>query len=194
MQGQGTWTPTGPDGGITPYADPHQVLEPSYCWNQSFCYEASGTNLLEGRDYFNNIPKPGYTPFLYPHYLASSGSGQQIDVPISHDFGNVIIGTSVIYDIPVRNGGNSTTTVSGVSYPPPAYSGPTDGFIIPGDLEATITKTMTFNPLTAGTFDGDVIFFSDGVGNGTMHVTGVGVAPPAPPAELNVIPMIILRR
>ena len=56
---------------------PHQVTEPCYSWNNT---QAGGSEELassepsieEGRDFFNGTPKPGYTPYTYPHPLVSS--------------------------------------------------------------------------------------------------------------------------
>jgi hypothetical protein len=62
----------------TPVGWPHQELEPSYSWNNvytptgahvNFTVGTAGTTLKEGRDYFNNTPMPGYTPYTYPHPL-----------------------------------------------------------------------------------------------------------------------------
>jgi hypothetical protein len=63
----------------------HQALEPVYMWNDKYTPNNSdvtiyapssiGINfvLTEGRDFFNNIPMPGYTPYTYPHPLVSGG-------------------------------------------------------------------------------------------------------------------------
>jgi hypothetical protein len=58
---------------------PHQGLEPCYSWNDIYTPTAERLNiqpgigasavLQEGRDYFNNTPMPGYTPYTYPHPL-----------------------------------------------------------------------------------------------------------------------------
>jgi hypothetical protein len=70
---------------------PNQRLEPSYQWNNIYTptgvriniTQAAGSFMLvEGRDYFNNTPMPGYTPYTYPHPLAS-GAG-----PARTDFNN----------------------------------------------------------------------------------------------------------
>jgi hypothetical protein len=62
----------------TPVGWPHQALEPSYSWNNvytptgahvNFTVGTAGTTLKQGRDYFNNTPMPGYTPYVYPHPL-----------------------------------------------------------------------------------------------------------------------------
>jgi len=54
-----------------------QENEPCYSWNNTdqdnnlvnFATASSGATIVEGRDYFNNTPMPGYTPFTYPHPL-----------------------------------------------------------------------------------------------------------------------------
>jgi hypothetical protein len=59
-----------------PKAWPHQVDEPCYSWNNTQDGDArnlssSQPTIKEGRDFFNNTPKPGYKPFTYPHPLVS---------------------------------------------------------------------------------------------------------------------------
>jgi hypothetical protein len=63
----------------------HQALEPAYMWNDKYTPDNSsitinarsdlGTSfiLLENRDFYNNTPMPGYTPYTYPHPLVSGG-------------------------------------------------------------------------------------------------------------------------
>jgi hypothetical protein len=66
------------------YGDGIQDLEPAYIWNNT---NGDGTvvyplkvpatvsmHLKEGRDFFNGIPRPGYTPYVYPHPLATDES------------------------------------------------------------------------------------------------------------------------
>ncbi len=53
---------------------PHQVIEPLYFWgnilNGQPAEAASPYPTIQlGRDFFNDTPKPGYTPFQYPHPL-----------------------------------------------------------------------------------------------------------------------------
>jgi hypothetical protein len=60
---------------------PHQELEPCYSWNnihspggEHINFTPAGSSsatLLQGRDYFNNTPMPGYTPYTYPHPLTT---------------------------------------------------------------------------------------------------------------------------
>jgi len=61
----------------TPVAWPHQALEGIYSWNNTLNGNANALidasrlpGLLQAnRDYFDNTPKPGYTPYTYPHPL-----------------------------------------------------------------------------------------------------------------------------
>lgn len=54
-----------------------QALEPLYAWDNMMdgkpksitVHGNCGIHVKEGRDYFNNVPKPGYTPYSYPHPL-----------------------------------------------------------------------------------------------------------------------------
>ena len=58
---------------------PAQASEPMYSWNNKNLDNGSAINfetspggsftILEGRDFFNNRPMPGYTPYTYPHPL-----------------------------------------------------------------------------------------------------------------------------
>ena len=59
-----------------------QATEPCYSWNNkdqnnnlvNFITASSGATIIEGRDYFNDTPMPGYTPYTYPHPLVSAGA------------------------------------------------------------------------------------------------------------------------
>jgi hypothetical protein len=63
----------------SPKAWPHQSLEPVYLWgntlNGSSNNSASPTTYVikRGRDFYEGIPRPGYTPYTYPHPLTTSG-------------------------------------------------------------------------------------------------------------------------
>ena len=60
---------------------PHQALEPCYSWNNIHSpggehinfspAPSSSATLLQGRDYYNDTPMPGYTPYTYPHPLTT---------------------------------------------------------------------------------------------------------------------------
>jgi hypothetical protein len=56
---------------------PRQVLDPVYSWENKRS-DGSDVNVAgqeptikEGRDFYNNTPKPGYKPYPYPHPLVS---------------------------------------------------------------------------------------------------------------------------
>jgi len=55
---------------------PHQALEPVYSWNNTIhggtpSPVGGNATLISGRDYFNDTPMPGYTPYTYPHPLVT---------------------------------------------------------------------------------------------------------------------------
>jgi hypothetical protein len=67
--------------GVTRQSWPQQALEPCYSWSNTLngknldFANIDGKNLLrENVDYYNNTPKPGYKPFIYPHPLVTAGS------------------------------------------------------------------------------------------------------------------------
>jgi hypothetical protein len=53
----------------------HQSLEPLYIWSNVFnggpmpvgVNDGGKGHIKEGRDYFLDTPRPGYTPYAYPH-------------------------------------------------------------------------------------------------------------------------------
>jgi hypothetical protein len=68
----------------------NQVRDPVYVWNNVrngekhdvdvFSY-GKNPHIVEGRDFFNNVPKPGYTPFVYPHPLVSGTATSSAPAP-----------------------------------------------------------------------------------------------------------------
>jgi hypothetical protein len=71
--------PYGSPGMSTPKGWPRQVDEPCYSWNNTQDGEArnlfsSQPTIKEGRDFFNNTPKPGYKPYTYPHPLVKGSA------------------------------------------------------------------------------------------------------------------------
>jgi len=70
-------TPVGPYNTVTGTPSwPRNALEPVYSWNNTIngatCNIGSAVpTIKEGRDFYNNTPMPGYTPYTYPHPLVS---------------------------------------------------------------------------------------------------------------------------
>ena len=68
-------------GDTPPPVWPHQQIEPCYSWNnihspggEHINFTPAGSSsqtLLQGRDYYNDTPMPGYTPYIYPHPLVT---------------------------------------------------------------------------------------------------------------------------
>lgn len=57
---------------------PNQVTEPCYSWSNTSLEDGKAINLSstepsikEGRDFFNETPKPSYKPYIYPHPLVT---------------------------------------------------------------------------------------------------------------------------
>jgi len=55
---------------------PHEALEPIYCWSNTLDGTLTGMfsaypGIQSGRDFYNNMPQPGYVVFAYPHPLAT---------------------------------------------------------------------------------------------------------------------------
>ena len=56
---------------------PNQALDPVYSWNNkqvpdntNVTVHSAYPSVKENRDFYNNIAKPGYVPYIYPHPLA----------------------------------------------------------------------------------------------------------------------------
>jgi hypothetical protein len=81
----------------------HQQAEPIYVWSNSLSImynlptpepAVAGTvypDLVQGRDFFNNTPRPGYTPYTYPHPLTLSDSNNvAVTIPTNSVSTNVV--------------------------------------------------------------------------------------------------------
>ena len=92
----GDQQPWGPNPTLAGYGVakwPHQVSDPIYAWSNSLNGSpgkigSDFPNIKEGRDFFNDLPKPGYTPLIYPHPLSSvavvgggTGGGTSLQPP-----------------------------------------------------------------------------------------------------------------
>jgi hypothetical protein len=64
----------------TPY--PPQDYKPAYSWNNKYgaddvnfsIHNNCHAHIQSGRDYFDNVQKPNYTPYNYPHPLITNGT------------------------------------------------------------------------------------------------------------------------
>ncbi len=62
---------------------PPQERDPFYQWNNTcegsnievYVHNNCGAHIQENRDYYNNLEKPGYTPYTYPHPLIEEWEG-----------------------------------------------------------------------------------------------------------------------
>jgi hypothetical protein len=70
---------------------PNQASEPMYSWRNKNLDNNTAINfdttpegsftILAGRDYFNDTPMPGYTPYTYPHPLVQGGQPSPTPTP-----------------------------------------------------------------------------------------------------------------
>src|ERR1035441_1316229 len=88
-------------------------------------------------------------------------------------FGNVAVNSSAQSTLTIYNNGNSTMTVSSVSYPS-GFSGNWSGTIAAGGSQPV---TVTFSPTSATSYGGTVTVNSDATsGVNTISVSGTGAA------------------
>lgn len=74
------WGPGPKNTALNAAVWPREVLEGVYSWNNTLNGVNAGfgsdfPTCKLGRDFFNDTPKPGYTPLVYPHPLQSGNSG-----------------------------------------------------------------------------------------------------------------------
>ncbi len=91
-------------------------------------------------------------------------------------FGNVNVGSSVARTLTIGNTGNSSLTVSGISYPS-GFSGDWSGGTIPPGGSQIVT--VTFSPTSAIGYNGNLMVNSDKTsGIETLAVSGTGTSMP----------------
>ena len=89
-------------------------------------------------------------------------------------FGNVTNGTTATATLTLNNTGNTTLTVTSISYPT-GFSGAWSGTIPAGGSQDV---TVTFAPVAVASYSGTVTVASDATsGTGTVAASGTGVAP-----------------
>ena len=90
-------------------------------------------------------------------------------------FGNVTVGASAQATLTIANSGNSTLTVTGISFPA-GFSGNWSGTIAAGGSQ---NVTITFAPTAATAYSGTITIASDATGGaGTIAASGTGLAAP----------------
>ena len=109
--------------------------------------------------------------------LAVSGGGTStkiIGLSGNLAFGNVTNGTTATATLTLHNTGNTTLTVTSISYPT-GFSGAWSGTIPAGSSHDV---TVTFAPVAVVSYSGTVTVASDATsGTGTLAASGAGVAP-----------------
>lgn len=112
--------------------------------------------------------------------LAVSGTGTASATKIvqlsgNMAFGSVLDGTTLTKALTITNSGNATLAVTDVTLPSGYDSDWTAGDILAG---ASQIANITFSPVAATTYNGDVTVVSDATGGtDTKAITGTGVAP-----------------
>ncbi len=87
-------------------------------------------------------------------------------------FGTVGTGTQTTRTLTIANNGTLPLNVTGISYPA-GYSGDWSGGLVqPGTPQ---NVTVTFNPSSAGTYNGNIVVTSDATGVNTIAVSGSAI-------------------
>jgi hypothetical protein len=90
---------------VLPAAWPHQVLEPVYVWGNTKTGTAANTVSVQGytiqrnREYYQNVARPGYHPYCYPHPLVSG----EPCAPSAVESGSIVGVHSGCFPNPVRD-------------------------------------------------------------------------------------------
>lgn len=173
-----------------PINNPMQPLDPSYVWGNTVRgvpnNASAGTTLCvvvgnhttPGVHIINdNTPKPGYSPFIYPHPLVSGTVAPPsaiISVSGNLAFGNVSVGSSATRPLTISNSGTANLTVTAVS------SGIsqvvcTATFPITVPPAGSVNVDIVFTPAAATSYSGNITVSSDAVsGSGIIAFSGTG--------------------
>ena len=110
------------------------------------------------------------------NYIVAVNAPHLVVVPGSLNYGSVAVGQTKNLNFSVINTGDLTLTGTAVSAAAPfaVTSPPGGGYNVGAGQTATVT--VAFSPSASGTFNGSVIFASNG-GNSTNAVSGVGLTP-----------------
>jgi len=103
-------------------------------------------------------------------------TGKVIQLSGSLDFGDVPVNGTVQSVLRITNVGDTTLTVTSISYPG-GFSGGFAGSVAPG---ATQNVIVSFTPTTASPYSGTLTVNSDATGANTFPLTGTGFNLPTP--------------
>lgn len=148
---------------------PNEAFDPIYIWGNTMDYQypdsaygppvnggaSQSTSIIQGRDWIDGTPKPGYTPLVYPHPLTLlGGTNDYFTLTVTNGSGSGTPATPV-YTLTVVNGTGSGSYSSGatVSITANTIPGKTfrnwSGLQIAGTNLANTTVTMPAANVTA---------------------------------------------
>ncbi len=154
----------------------------AYCGNLSGVYFKGNAPSLGGANVFNNcnIATVYYLPGA-AGWSATFGDRPTAVWPLPYiglsgdlAFGSVFTNTTATSTLTITNSGNSSLTVSGISYPA-GFSGAWAGSI---PINGSQDVTVTFAPTAATSYSGTVTVNSDAIsGVNTASASGTGIVP-----------------
>lgn len=113
-----------------------------------------------------------YTNYTYTAYYVAPTRFMSLSGNLA--FGNVTVGSSAQRTLTIANNGNSTLTVSDISYPS-GFSGNWSGAIAASGSQPV---TVTFSPTSASSYNGTVTVTSDKTGGTNINtISGTGTQP-----------------
>ncbi len=99
-------------------------------------------------------------------------STKTINVTGNLAFGSIPAGSTKTLDFTIASSGNTAVNVASIQYPAGFSGNWAGGLVQPGTPR---NVAVTFNPLSAGTYNGNIVVNSDATsGNNTLAVTGSG--------------------
>jgi hypothetical protein len=109
------------------------------------------------------------TRLFFPSLLSTNPMVKAISLSYDLEFGTVLVNTSAHLPLTISNSGNSTLTVSGISYPP-GFSGNWSGTIAAG---ASRQVRVKFSPVVVTGYGGTVVVHANNTrGVNTIPISG----------------------
>lgn len=170
---------------IPPVGWNNQITDPCYEWNNTYNSGAGNIDFTSesgilriNEHYFNDTPKPGYTPFGAHPLITGDPLPPPVLGPVLVTAGPLLFGNRIV-DSPrqkpyiLTNTGDATLTITGISYPPGFTDDYGGGTIAAG---ASHGFFITFSPTDVVGYGGVATIASDAT-NGlvTFSISGVGV-------------------